>query len=40
MTFEHCKYVNRKTGIHYYIDEKLGLTVQTAFPRADFYYTF
>ena len=25
VTFERRKYVNKKTGIHYYIDEKIGL---------------
>ena len=25
VTFERRKYVNKKTGIHYYIDEKVGL---------------
>ena len=25
VTFERREYVNKKTGIHYYIDEKIGL---------------
>ena len=32
VTFERRKYVDKKTGIHYYIDEKIGLKlVQKAF---------
>ena len=33
VTFERRKYVNKKTGIHYYIDEKLDLSGIDGFLR-------
>ena len=34
VTFERRKYVDKKTGIHYYIDEKIGLSGTEGFLRS------